>query len=633
MYETHLPFQELTDAANIAEHLDKDTLQEIGQNVTNGYEEDLQSRSEWEERFDKNMDLALQTVEQKSSPWDGASNVKYPILTTAALQFSSRAYPALISGTQVVKAKVAGFDENGEKHKAAIRVGKHMSYQLLEEMEDWEEEFDKLCMMLPIVGCVFKKTYFSPSLGRNTSDLVYPKDLVVDYWAKDLESAHRKTHVLELSENDVYERKATGFYLEDADVETSTDTIDDNEDERSGVDAPDDSDESTPYVFLEQHRFEDLDGDGYSEPYIVTVNLSTQQVVRIVRRWDDDGVMFKEDGSIIRITPVEFFTKYSFVPNPDGGFYDIGFGVLLSPINATVNTLINQLVDSGTINNLNAGFIAKGMKIKGGRNEFGLGEWKTVDSFGDDLRKSIVPLPTKDPSNVLFQLLSMMIDSANKLGSVTDILTGENPGQNQPATTTMAVIEQGLKVFSSIYKRMHRSLKKEFKKLYRLNRIYMPPESYFQVLDIGAKDGAMEIFQNDYSADVTNVQPQADPNVASESQRLIKAQALTEMIPLGTVNPQVVTRRILEAQEQPAIEELMTMPPQQPNEEFELEKAKAIDESELAWAALELEAKIGQIKEFKVLDEANRAFEQLKQSREEKESDDDSKAGVHSVEG
>jgi len=421
------------------------------------------------------------------------------------------------------------------------------------------------------------------------------------------------------------------FYIE-TDVDTSTQTIDEGENERSGVKAPRDGDDSTPYVFLEQHCFLDLDDDGYAEPYIVTVNLETENVVRIVARWDEEEIQFKEDGTLIRIKPVEYFTKYSFVPNPDGGFYDVGFGMLLGPINNTVNTLINQLVDSGTLNNLNAGFISKGIRIKGGKKSFGLGEWKTVNSTAEDLRKGIVPLPTKDPSQVLFSLLSMMIDSANKLGSVTDILTGENPGQNQPATTTMAVIEQGLKVFSSIYKRMHRSLKKEFKKLYRLNRLYLPPESYFQVLDLG-EEGAMQIFQMDYSADVTNVQPQADPNVASESQRLMKAQALTEMIPLGTVNPTEVTARILEAQDQPNIKELMKMPPPpEPDPRIEFDKQVAMDKSEQEWALIEIKAQEAGIKELSAIQGANKVFEEARQSKEEMKDDGNSEGRVRTVE-
>jgi len=618
----NLTLEEMQAHVNLAEEIDDNTLAEIGDKVVHGYDEDMESRSEWEERFDADMKLALQTVEEKSFPWKGASNVKYPILTTAALQFSSRAYPALVSGTQIVKAKVTGFDRTGGKHNSAIRIGKHMSYQLLEEMDNWEEDMDKLCIMLPIVGTVFKKSYFDSLRGRNESELVYSKSLVVNYWAKSLETAGRITQVLELSPNDLYERIASGLYL-DVDLTPSDDNNDEGADERSGLQAPAGGDETTPYVLLEQHRWLDLDGDGYAEPYIVTVDEESAQVLRIVSRWDEDGVKYKgeDDNTIVRIEPVHYFTKYSFVPNPDGGFYDIGFGVLLSPINNTVNTLINQLVDSGTLNNLNAGFIAKGIRIKGGNKPFDLGEWKTCSSTADDLRKGIVPLPTKDPSQVLFTLLNMLVESANKLGSVTDILTGENPGQNQPATTTMAVIEQGLKVFSSIYKRMHRSMGKEFKKLYRLNSIYLEPEVYFQVLDAGesveGKSSQGNVFKLDYQTDRTNVQPQADPNVASESQKLIKAQALLELLQLGNVNPQVVTKRILEAQDQPNIEELMTMPQQGPDQEAVLAQLVAKDESERGWAEIKIKGKLAAIKEFDAIQVANTAFE--KSTKEDKD--------------
>jgi len=578
-----LDIETLLKSVNIADELDEETLNHIGRVVVEEYDEDLASREQWEKAYDEWMDLAMQVTEEKSYPWPNAANVKYPILTTAALQFGSRSYPALISGTQVVKGRIVGFDETGEKARQAVRVGKHMSYQLLEEMEDWEEDMDKLCTTLPIVGCMFKKTYFDSSKGINISRLVFPKDLVVDYWASSLEEANRKTHVLELSDNDIYERVCEGIYrdveLRKVDVET-----DSSKDNREGREAPELGD-ATPHIILEQHRYLDLDGDGYAEPYIVIVDEESEQVLRIVARFDEGGVKQREDGKIMRIEPVEYFTKYSFIPNPDGGFYDIGFGLLLSPINETVNTLINQLLDSGHLNTMQAGFISKGIRIKGGSKSFSPGEWKVANSTGDDLRKGIVPLPTKEPSNVLFTLLGMMIEGAQRLGSVTDILTGENPGQNQPATTTMAVIEQGLKVFSSIYKRMHRSMKKEFKKLYRLNSIYLPERAYFQILDIGEEQAA-EIQKADYDVKSVNIIPQADPNVASESQRLIKAQATLELIPLGTVNPTVATQRVLEAQNQPGVKELMTMPEPQPNPEV----LKMQDESERDWARIQLEA-------------------------------------------
>lgn len=593
---SNLTLEQILSSTNVAELLDQDILDEIGRTCSEGYENDLSSREDWEERQDSYMDLAMQSVEEKSFPWPNAANVKYPLLTTAAVQFSSRAYPALVSGTRIVKGRVTGYDPTGEKRDKAIRIGKHMSYQLLEEMEDWEEDMDKLCTSLPIMGCMFKKTYYNSLKGVNVSEIVYPKNLVVNYWAKNLEEAVRKTHVLELSDNDIFERTISGVYL-DVDLQKDALTTDSEINNRIGVEEPASDDPSTPYKILEQHRFYDLDDDGYAEPYVVTFHEGSKKVLRIVARFSEEDVYYTEKQEIYRIKPTEYFTKFSFIPNPDGSFYDIGFGLLIGPINETINTLINQLLDAGTINNLQAGFLSRGIRIKGGNKPFTPGEWKTVNSTGDDLRKGIVPLPTKEPSQVLFSLLSLMIEGGQKLSSVTDILTGENPGQNQPATTTMAVIEQGLKVFASIYKRMHRSLKKEFKKLYVLNTNYLPPESYFSVLDIGeGEEGAEAIFNNDYNRDMTDVQPQADPNVASESQRLVKAQALMELLQLGTVNPAVVTKRILEAQEQSGIEELMQMPPQQPNPEFVLEQTKAQDESERDWQRIEIEAQLAGVK-------------------------------------
>lgn len=589
--ETNIDLETALLSDNLAEEFSENELGKIADKVVSGYKNDLESREGWEENLDSWMEMALQVAEDKSYPWNGASNVKYPLLTTAALQFSSRAYPALVPGTNVVKGRVIGMDVDGSKQEKAYRIGKHMSYQILEQMPDWEEEMDRLCVSLPILGTMFKKTYYDNAEQRNVSELVYPKHLVVNYYATSLEDAPRITHVIDMQDNDIYERVASGIYLDYGD-ELYKDYSQKPEQNIDDTNAPQ-YDDTTPHSILEQHCFLDLDGDGYEEPYIVTVHEGCGKVLRIVARFDEDGVMSDIEDNIIKIKPIEYFTKFSFVPNPDGGFYDIGFGLLLGPINETVNTLINQLVDAGSLSNLQAGFIAKGLRIKGGNKNFSPGEWKYVNSFGDDLRKSIVPLPVREPSNTLFTLLGMMIESGQKLASVTDMLLGENPGQNQPASTTMAVIEQGLKVFTSIYKRLHRSLKKEYKKLFVLNSKYLPDQEWFTILDPGEEKASIAAreFYNTENADVV---PASDPNVASESMKLMKASGLMELLPLGTVNPMEVTKRVLDAQEQPGIEALMTMPEQGPSKEqldYELEKAKFEAENEREWAKLALEAR------------------------------------------
>ena len=554
---------------NIAEQLDQDILDKIGRTVIDEFEEDLGSRQSWEDRYTKSLKLAAQVVEAKTFPWRDAANIKFPLLTTACVQFSARAYPALIPGTDIVKCHVTGFDKTGQKEARAVRVGKHMSYQILEEMEEWEEDMDRLLIMLPITGTEFKKTYFSPSLGRNVSEHVLAKDLVVNYWAKSLETATRKSHILRFNPNDIRQKILREEWLE-CDYRYSDITSDELRqvsDAIQGLDPPG-TDDDAPHEFIEQHRWLDLDEDDYKEPYIVTVHKRSKKVVRISVGYDEEGVEQDGKGNIISLQQVQYFTKYSFIPSIDGGFYDFGWGLLLGPINEAVNTVINQLLDAGTLSNTQSGFLARGIRIRGGSTGFQIGEWKTVDSTGDDLRKGIMALPVREPSQTLFQLLGMLVESGEKLSNLTDILMGQNPGQNQPATTTLAVIEQGLKVFTAVYKRLYRSLKKEYRKLYRLNRIFLDEKEYFRILDPG-QEATGEILRSDYIGDPTDVQPSADPNVVSEAQRLAKAEALVQSLANGSpANPLEVWRRVYEAMNQPGIDRLlpeeMPQPPPDP---------------------------------------------------------------------
>ena len=533
---------------NLAQKIDQQKLDKIGQLVCEEYRQDLASRSDWEKRYEISLKLASQTVEAKTFPWKGAANIKFPLLTTACVQFSARAYPALIPGKNIVNCRVTGFDEDGRKSRRADRISRHMSYQILEEMEEWEEDMDRMLIMLPITGTEFKKTYFDPSLGRNVSTHVLAKDLVVNYWAKSLETASRKTHHLWYTPNEIKERVNREVFLDVkiGEAQTNSTSIRTTSDKIQGLNPPSD-DEDAPHLFLEQHRWYDLDEDGYKEPYIVTVHKDTEKVVRIATRFDEDGVTKDKSGKILSIEPVEYFTKYSFIPSLDGGFYDFGWGLLLGPINEAANTTINQLLDSGTLSNMQSGFLARGIRVRGGNNSFQLGEWKTVDSTGDDLRKGIVPLPSREPSQTLFQLLGMMVESGEKLSNLTDILMGQNPGQNQPATTTMAVIEQGLKVFTAVYKRLHRSLKKEYRKIYRLNRIFLDEKEYFNVIDPN-KNQIGEILRSDYKGDPTDVQPSADPNIVSEAQKIARAEALVASLQNDSpINPLEVWKRYYEA--------------------------------------------------------------------------------------
>jgi chaperonin GroES len=560
----------LIEEANIAEHLSDEELVEIGIEAKKGFDSDMKSREEWDRACEDWTKLAKQTVEPKTYPWPRASNIKYPLLSTAAMQFAARAYPSLIpSDRMVVKGKAIGKDLDGKKRDIAEAVSIYMSYQLLDEMEGWEEEMDKMLIMLPIIGTMFKKTYWDSINKVNCSKLVMPKDLVVDYWTKSLLTAERISEIMYLNPRMVKERVNAGIWL---DVNVGQATL-----PNTGLSAPSNIDDTTPYTFIEQHTYLDLDDDEYKEPYIVTFHRESGKVVRIAARFDHDTIVTKEDGTLVKITPIQYYTKFGFVPNPDGGFYDIGFGVLLGPINESVNTLINQLVDAGHLSSLQSGFLGKGLRLRMGETRFQPGEWKVVNASGDDLKKQIVPLPTKEPSNVLFELMGSLITSGKELASVAEIFVGKMPGQNTPATTTMASIEQGMKVFTAVYKRIYRALGEEFKKLYRLNGIYIEHGTFVDLVD-------MEIGPDAFDSTKHNIFPGADPTAVSQTERLLKAQGLLELMGSGMpLDPVKVMQRVLEAQEQPNWQELIPqqiqqngqMPPPPPDPKVQAMQAKS----------------------------------------------------------
>ncbi len=535
--------QSIIESTNIATKVDDEKLELIGEECWKGYENDSQSSQHWRSMVDEGLAMATQAMEEKNYPWPNASNVKYPLVSVAAMQFSARAYPTLVpSDGRVVKPVTIGADPDGQKIKRAKRVADYMNYQLIHEMDNWEEDMDRLLIMDAVMGTVFKKTFYDPYTEKMCSKLIDPRHIVINYDAESVEKAERISEHVFLYEREVEERKRMGVYLK---VDLGTPTAGDFDDRDSGME-----DTTIPYFLIEQHTWLDLDDDGVKEPYIVTFHKSTKKVLRITARFSADGAVYRKD-KLVRIKPLDYYTKYGFIPNPESRIYDLGFGHLLGPINESVNTIINQLVDAGTLSNLQGGFIGKGLRMKMGDQPLRPGEWKAVNATGDDLKKQIVPLPTKDPSSTLFQLLGTLITSGKELASVAEIFVGKMPGQNTPATTTMATIEQGMKVFTAIYKRIYRSLTKEFKKLYRLNGTFLDPQTIIAVLDEA-------VGPEDFSQEGYDICPGADPTAVSSTERLLKAQGLLELLGMGLpIDPIKTTMRVLEAQEQPNWQELI----------------------------------------------------------------------------
>ncbi|MBT9146056.1 MAG: hypothetical protein DDT42_01935 [candidate division WS2 bacterium] len=344
-------------------------------------------------------------------------------------------------------------------------------------------------------------------------------------------------------------------------------------------------DPAAPRELLEQHCWLDLDGDGYEEPYTITIDRESRQVLRIVARFVYSSIKKNSKKEITSIKAIQYYTKYTFIPSPDGGIYDLGLGVLLGALNESINTILNQLVDSGTLSNTAGGFLGRGVKFRSGDNSFRPFEWKRVDSTGDDLRKGIVPLEVREPSQVLFQLLSLLINYGERIGMATDPQVGVSPGQNTPAETSRNVIAEGQRVFNAIFKRIYRALKEEFKKLYQLNSVYLEDSTTYFNLTSGE---LKKVLRSDFAGDNNEVLPAADPNMITKEQKIIMAKVIQEsaMASPGLYNKYEVEKRLLRAMETPDIEAILPDPkgenaiPEQPDplviiETMKIEQQKA----------------------------------------------------------
>lgn len=646
---------------NIADDLPDDKLGEIALLVHQEYEIDEDSRHDWLERSAAALKLAAQVAGEKSSPWPSASNVIYPLVTSAAIQFAARAYPAIVKGRDVVKGIVIGSDRGtpmpaafqapapgmmqpppamapgpgafpppsappaamptgpmggqggpmpggmdgamtpgpggapgtdqlaammgsasqlpqqqwavapGEKRARAERVAQHMSYQILDEMEGWEEDTDKLLHIMSIVGCEFRKTWFDRSLRLNCSQRVSAEHVVINYKAPSMERAPRVTEIQMVYPQEIRENVLAGLWL---DQEYGRAYV------GEGV-APQDDD--APHTVLEQHRWLDLDDDGYAEPYIVTLHKETRKVVRISARYDEDGIKEK-DGKIIKIEPVHYYTKYDFLPSTDGGIYGMGFGKLLYPINESVNTALNQLFDAGTLANSGGGWIGQSVAPPGGVVRFKPGEWKPLRTAGTSLREALVPLDAPGPNPTSFALLGFLVEAGREIASVKDVLTGDVNASTMQPTTLLALIEQGLQVFTAVYKRVHRALKSEFKKLYRLNRVYGAERSEYRY-----GDEWREVTRQDYEK-AAGVAPVSDPSMVSNMQRAARAQFLLNFAQDPLLDRRKIYDRVFDEVGIEDYESLYNTEKPQPPPDFVLKA----DEQALRARELDLKEKIAE---------------------------------------
>lgn len=555
--------QYVLGSENIAADMDEDTLKSIAQDVVADYELDKDSMADWTAQMERGVELAKLVKQDKTHPFEGAANVKYPLVARAALQFNARSYPAIVPGDRVVKARVWGDDPDGSKAARADRTSEHMSWQLAADIPEWEASTDKLLVQLPVVGEMFRKWWRDPATGKPRCRLIKPGCLIVNSNVEDMTQAPRMTEELALYPHEIKTRiKAKKF----ANFEYTDDA----------------QDKQGPQDFLEQHTRLDLDDDGYFEPYVVTVHKDTQKVVRIVADFTERDVSFETQPQpvpqtapvmdpmtgqpaidpmtgqpimqasiqmqevpvgILAIERGTHFVDFEFMPSMDGGFHGTGLGLLLGDLSESVNSIINMMLDAGHYAALGGGWIGSEMRMKGGSQRMRPGEFKMVPSNGQDIRSAIVEKTFPGPDAVLFQLMGVLIEAGEQVSSTSAIMTGDSGGQNMQPTTLMALIEQGMKVFTAVYKRIFRSLKKEFALIARMNAEGLSPQEY------NAFHDGQEQFdpQQDYASIGMDIQPVADPNSVIKSAELAKAQVVLQMAESGLVDRAEAVRRVTEA--------------------------------------------------------------------------------------
>ena len=573
-----MKIEDILNAEFLADDINDNVLDSIGEKVCEWFDEDVRSRADWEHKYNQWIKLASQTMEAKNTPWQGAANIKFPMLSQAAINFNARMMPSLLPGNEPVSAAPVGPDPTGELAMEATKVSKHMNYQLTQEIEEWEEDFDKLSLIVSITGQEYKKTYYSYEHGRTVSKFVSSADLVLHYWYDEFEYA-RKTEKMYLNWNRLLERMNMGIYkaYDEKDIGEPRynrgqqfEELRINSDERHGID-PSKTDEGTTHLIIEHHGWYDLDDDGYAEPYRIVVHYDSKKVLVMQPRFTPEMVEQEEDGSVIRIQPIEYYTKFGMIPNPDGSNYDVGFGTLVAPLNHSANTAINQLLDAGTLANMQPGFIGKGIRMRNGAFKVQPGKWPIVNVSGGALRDNVFPMPVREPSAVIYNLMMFMVGAGKELTNTTAIFSGEHPGQNAKTGVTEIVREEGLKMFNAIYKRFRRSLKRELHKIYHINSLVLQGNVESKIV---RSAGIFQVGAQHYDMNNTFIEPSADPKHALKSQRIQEAMGVMQVIAQYGGNIAEARRRLLIAMEVDNIEPLLQEPEPQPDPQTQLEQAK-----------------------------------------------------------
>ncbi len=516
--------QEMDFNSNLVDFLGEDILQNISNDLLSSIKSDKQSRSEWEKTYTDGLKyLGMKFDDSRSQPFEGSSGVVHPILAEAATQFQAQAYKEMLPAKGPVKTEIVGA-RTVETENQAERVQEFMNYYIMNVMEEYDPELDQMLFYLPLAGSTFKKVYFDFVLNRAVSKFIPPEDLIVPYEAPDISSAERITHAISMSANEIKKQQLSGFYANvDIGSESYSDDLSDIAeaiDEIQGV-SPSYKENRNRTVYevhtvLDIEGFEDVDEQGNPTglklPYIVTIEEDSEKVLSIRRNYLPNDLLKNK---------INYFVQYKFMPGL--GFYGLGLSHMIGGLSKASTSILRQLIDAGTLANLPAGFKARGMRIRDEDDPLQPGEFRDIDTTGGSLRENLIPLPIKEPSAVLMQLLGILVDSGKRFAAIADMNVGDM-NQAMPVGTTVALLERGTKVMSAIHKRLHHSQKIEFGLMSKVFAEFLPPVYTFQV-----GTGPSEIKQQDFD-DRVDIIPISDPNIFSQSQRVTLAQELLQMV-------------------------------------------------------------------------------------------------------
>jgi hypothetical protein len=519
---TIVPGKEVGDDefnANLAEELDEGTLTELSGDLMGEYDSDISSRKDWLTTYVDGLELLGLKVEERTEPWAGACNVYHPLMTEALVKFQAETMMETFPAAGPVKTQIVG-KQTKEKEDAAERVKDDMNYQLTDMMPEYRPEHERMLWGLGLAGNAFKKVYYDPSFERQVSMYVPAEDMVVPYGASNLETAERVTHVMRKTKNELRKLQVAGFYR---DVELGDPFLDIDEAEKKIAEKlgfnPTEDDR---YKILEMHVLRDIpelsdSEDGIALPYVITIEKGTGTILSIRRNWNPTDT---------RKLKRQHFVHYGYIPG--FGFYCFGLIHLIGAFAKSGTMILRQLVDAGTLSNLPGGMKSRGLRIKGDDTPIAPGEWRDVDVPSGAIRDNILPLPYKEPSQVLNQLMNQIIEEGRRFASAADMKVSDMSA-NSPVGTTLAILERTLKVMSAVQARIHYAMKQEFKLLAGIIRDYTPPEYNYEP-EIGDRRAK----QSDY--DCCEVIPVSDPNAATMSQKVVQYQAVMQM---AQANPQI----------------------------------------------------------------------------------------------